>query len=186
MASAPHPKTPAAGYGMLPVPEALDIVLKHTTTMPSETISIADAFGRVLAHDVHAQEPVPPFPASIKVGGGLSMIGVPYGCVYTHLCHASQNIHWSTSFHTHHPLLLPAHARKPCTQTHPSSTHIIHTRHPHTHTQDGYAVCSADGPGEYAVAFEAYAGSAPPALQRGTVAYIGTGSVMCVGLYDIV
>ncbi len=34
---------------------------------------------------------------------------------------------------------------------------------------------SSDGPGEYDVAFEAFAGVAPSAHQPGTVAYIGTG-----------
>jgi hypothetical protein len=42
-------------------------------------------------------------------------------------------------------------------------------------TQDGYAVVSADGPGDYEVAFEALAGTAQQALEPGTVAYIGTG-----------
>ena len=42
-------------------------------------------------------------------------------------------------------------------------------------TQDGYAVCSSDGPGEYTVEFEALAGTAPGRLSVGLVAYIGTG-----------
>lgn len=37
-------------------------------------------------------------------------------------------------------------------------------------------MASSDGPGEYPVAFEAFAGSMPPALQPGSVAYIGTGA----------
>ena len=42
--------------------------------------------------------------------------------------------------------------------------------------KDGYAVVSADGPGEFPVVFEAHAGAAPAGpLQRGQVAYISTG-----------
>ncbi len=41
--------------------------------------------------------------------------------------------------------------------------------------QDGYAVVSADGPGEYIVAFAAHAGHQQPRLQSGSVAYITTG-----------
>lgn len=42
--------------------------------------------------------------------------------------------------------------------------------------QDGYAVVSADGPGDYDVAFEALAGTAAGHLKAGTVAYITTGT----------
>ena len=41
--------------------------------------------------------------------------------------------------------------------------------------QDGYAVVTADGPGEYIVAFAAHAGHEQPRLQSGSVAYITTG-----------
>lgn len=47
--------------------------------------------------------------------------------------------------------------------------------------QDGYAVLSTDGPGEYDVAFEAFAGVAPRTLSPGTVAYIGTGGPLPEG-----
>ena len=47
--------------------------------------------------------------------------------------------------------------------------------------QDGYAVVSSDGPGEYEVAFEAFAGVAPGSLQPGSVAYIGTGGPLPEG-----
>lgn len=48
-------------------------------------------------------------------------------------------------------------------------------------SQDGYAVLSSDGPGEYDVAFEAFAGVAPASLSPGTVAYIGTGGPLPEG-----
>jgi gephyrin len=47
--------------------------------------------------------------------------------------------------------------------------------------QDGYAVVSSDGPGEYDVAFEAFAGVAPRTLAPGAVAYIGTGGPLPEG-----
>lgn len=110
-------KTPAASYTMLPVPEALAIVMDHTDPLPAETVTLSEAYGRVLTEDVAAADPLPPFRASIK---------------------------------------------------------------------DGYAVASADGPGDYPVAFEAYAGSQPPVLQPGTVAYIGTGGPVPEGADAVV
>lgn len=44
--------------------------------------------------------------------------------------------------------------------------------------QDGFAVVAADGPGDYDVAFEAVAGTAPGRLSPGRVAYITTGAGM--------
>ncbi|KAI7845411.1 hypothetical protein COHA_001116 [Chlorella ohadii] len=52
--------------------------------------------------------------------------------------------------------------------------------------QDGYAVLSSDGPGEYDVAFEAFAGVAPQTLQPSTVAYIGTGGPLPEGADAVV
>lgn len=67
----PHaPLTPAASYGMLPVPQALDIVLQHTEPLPSVTTTLAQAAGKILTHDVVALDPVPPFRASVKVLDG--------------------------------------------------------------------------------------------------------------------
>lgn len=55
-------------YPMLPVAAALEIVLAQAVPLPVETVPVRDAVGRILAHDVVAQEPLPPFPASIKDG----------------------------------------------------------------------------------------------------------------------
>ncbi|MCB0131063.1 MAG: molybdopterin molybdotransferase MoeA [Caldilineaceae bacterium] len=55
-------------YPMLPVAAALEIVLAQAAPLPVETVPVRDAVGRILAHDVIAQEPLPPFPASIKDG----------------------------------------------------------------------------------------------------------------------
>eukprot|EP00891_Asterochloris_glomerata_P008529 jgi/Astpho2/8529/e_gw1.00125.32.1_t len=53
---------------MISIPEAQRIVLQHTQVTQPREVGLQDALGRVLAHDVHAQEPLPPFPASIKDG----------------------------------------------------------------------------------------------------------------------
>ena len=43
--------------------------------------------------------------------------------------------------------------------------------------QDGYAVRSADGAGEFDVEFEQLAGSTPGQLSEGKIAYITTGNI---------
>ena len=61
------PNTPAAGFVMISIPEAQRIVLQHAQVTQPREVGLQDALGRVLAQDVRAQEPLPPFPASIKV-----------------------------------------------------------------------------------------------------------------------
>lgn len=95
-------------YAMLPVPEALELVLAQAQVLEPVEVPLAAALGRVLAAPVLAQDPLPPFVASIK---------------------------------------------------------------------DGYAVCAADGPGEYPIVGEATAGRIPPfSVGPGSVAYITTGA----------
>jgi len=53
---------------MLPVADALAIVLAETLPLPPQTLPLREAVGLVLAETVTAQEPLPPFPASIKDG----------------------------------------------------------------------------------------------------------------------
>ncbi|EDV20302.1 uncharacterized protein TRIADDRAFT_61235 [Trichoplax adhaerens] len=56
-------------FPMLPVQEAIKIVLEQAKSVGEEqTKNLLDAHGRVLASDVYATDPVPPFPASIKDG----------------------------------------------------------------------------------------------------------------------
>lgn len=55
-------------YPMVPVPEALQTVLAHAQPLAPVTVTLAGADGLVLAADVAATEPLPPFPASIKDG----------------------------------------------------------------------------------------------------------------------
>ena len=53
---------------MLSIAEATDTVLKSITPLGSQSLQdISAAKGYILAQDVLAKEPLPPFPASIKV-----------------------------------------------------------------------------------------------------------------------
>lgn len=55
-------------YPLIPVPEAQAIVLEQCSEMDVELIPFQAACGRILAKDVYASDPLPPFPASIKDG----------------------------------------------------------------------------------------------------------------------
>lgn len=51
-------------YEMVDPQVALEIVLRHTPVLGSETVPLAEARGRVLARDLFASANIPPFPAS--------------------------------------------------------------------------------------------------------------------------
>ncbi|CAO2840964.1 unnamed protein product [Amaranthus hypochondriacus] len=53
---------------MITVDEALKIVLGVTPILDSVTVPLHQAHGRILAQDVQAPDPLPPYPASIKDG----------------------------------------------------------------------------------------------------------------------
>jgi len=57
-------------FPMITVKEAQEIVLKHCKSFHQipETINFMDSLNRILAEDVVARDPLPPFPASIKDG----------------------------------------------------------------------------------------------------------------------
>lgn len=57
-----------ASYPMLPVADALAIVLQETQPLPAQLMPLAEVAGLILAETVTAPEPLPPFPASIKDG----------------------------------------------------------------------------------------------------------------------
>jgi gephyrin len=59
---------PESAYAMLPVEEALAVVLSQAQTLAAVHVPLHEALGRILAEDVHAGEPLPPFPASVKDG----------------------------------------------------------------------------------------------------------------------
>src|SRR5919112_2801407 len=46
---------------MIAVEEAIGVVLEKATPLPSESVALADALGRVLAEDVAADSDLPPF-----------------------------------------------------------------------------------------------------------------------------
>ncbi|KAK1411343.1 hypothetical protein QVD17_37891 [Tagetes erecta] len=53
---------------MISAEEALRIVLEASKRLPPMTVSLDDAFGKVLAQHVPAPDPLPPYPASVKDG----------------------------------------------------------------------------------------------------------------------
>ncbi|XP_009601464.1 molybdopterin biosynthesis protein CNX1 [Nicotiana tabacum] len=53
---------------MIPVEEALDIVLSVAQRLPPVALPIHEALGKILAEDITAPDPLPPYPASIKDG----------------------------------------------------------------------------------------------------------------------
>ena len=53
---------------MISVIEAQKKVLDFCTVIGTEKVDYRNALGRVLAEDVFAKDPLPPFPASIKDG----------------------------------------------------------------------------------------------------------------------
>lgn len=59
---------PESTYPMVGVEEALALVLAQAAPLLPETLPLADTLSRILAQDVQAGEPLPPFPASVKDG----------------------------------------------------------------------------------------------------------------------
>ncbi|XP_060197083.1 molybdopterin biosynthesis protein CNX1 [Lycium barbarum] len=53
---------------MISVEEALEIVLNVAQRLPPVTLPIHEALGKILAEDITAPDPLPPYPASIKDG----------------------------------------------------------------------------------------------------------------------
>ena len=60
-------------WPLMLVDEAHKVILNSTDVCNAETVSYKSIAGRYLAQDVHAAEPLPPFPASIK--DGYAVIG---------------------------------------------------------------------------------------------------------------
>ena len=59
--------SPSSSYPLLSVDDAVACVLEQTVRLPPTGVSLNEALGCVLAEDVTAPEPLPPFRASIKV-----------------------------------------------------------------------------------------------------------------------
>ena len=52
---------------MIPTEEALRIVLSVSERLAPVVVSLQEALGKVLAEDIRAPDPLPPYPASVKV-----------------------------------------------------------------------------------------------------------------------
>ncbi|KAG8232682.1 hypothetical protein J437_LFUL009929, partial [Ladona fulva] len=55
-------------YPLQSVAQAQEVVLKHAELIGTEVVDFREAMDRVLAEDIYAKDPLPPFPASIKDG----------------------------------------------------------------------------------------------------------------------
>ncbi|CAK9188389.1 unnamed protein product [Ilex paraguariensis] len=53
---------------MISAEEALDIVLRVAQRLPPVTLPLHEALGKILAEDIRAPDPLPPYPASVKDG----------------------------------------------------------------------------------------------------------------------
>ena len=55
-------------YPLVPMDEALSMIMANSQRLPQKVITLEDSLGYILASDVFAKEPFPPFPASVKDG----------------------------------------------------------------------------------------------------------------------
>ena len=62
---------PESPYPMIPIPEAIDIILREVKPLSPVDLAFSNALGLVLAEDVFAPDPLPPFPASVVDGYAL-------------------------------------------------------------------------------------------------------------------
>lgn len=55
-------------FPLVPMDEALSMIMNNSQCLPKMVITLEDSLGFILASDVFAKEPFPPFPASVKDG----------------------------------------------------------------------------------------------------------------------
>lgn len=60
-----------SSYDLLPVADALELILSKSLTLTPEKCPIIDAAGKILAEDIFARDNLPPFRASILDGYAL-------------------------------------------------------------------------------------------------------------------
>lgn len=65
---------------MYSVDEALERILSHFAQLPTETVRLEEAFGRVLAQPIHAAHDLPPFPNSSLDGYAVRAADVAAAC----------------------------------------------------------------------------------------------------------
>lgn len=58
---------------MISVDEALNAILAHSEPLGVDEMNYLDALGHICAENVYAQEPLPPFPASVKDGFAVKL-----------------------------------------------------------------------------------------------------------------
>jgi len=63
----------ASAPSLVTVPQATRIILSIAKRLSPVTVPLHDALGAILAEDIVAPEPLPPFPASIKVCDGCEI-----------------------------------------------------------------------------------------------------------------
>ena len=64
-------------YKMLSIAEANEIVQGSISALDGMEVDLINATGYVLAEDIKAREPLPPFPASIKVSSSVHQAPTP-------------------------------------------------------------------------------------------------------------
>lgn len=67
----------ADAYPMMPVPDALAVVLREALPLPGRRVALGRSEGRVLSAPVRAAEPLPPFAASVKDGYAVIAADLP-------------------------------------------------------------------------------------------------------------
>ena len=55
-------------YPLIPMDEAISMIMANSQCLPQKIITLEESLGFILASDVFAKEPFPPFPASVKDG----------------------------------------------------------------------------------------------------------------------
>ena len=68
-------------YPLVSMSDALSVIKENANCLPKTVVSIEDSLGHILASDVFAQQPFPPFPASVKDGYAVLASDGPGECV---------------------------------------------------------------------------------------------------------
>ena len=55
-------------YPLIPMDEAISMIMANSQCLPQKVITLEESLGFILASEVFAKEPFPPFPASVKDG----------------------------------------------------------------------------------------------------------------------
>lgn len=75
---------------MIAAEEALQIVLRVAQRLTPVSVPLHEALGKVLAEEITAPDPLPPYPASIKVSLPKTLLPPIY--YHTHICISSSHL----------------------------------------------------------------------------------------------